>query len=182
MDLIPMEVVGLHVVAEGQAPVVLLRESSEPHRVLPIFVGGTEAIAIALGLGDDVPPRPMTHDLMVSVLEAGDTQLDDIAVTELHDGTFYAELHVTGPHGPGVISSRPSDAIALAVRLGAPVLANREVLDEAGGIMLAADEDESEDIEAEVDRFRDFLGDVDPEAFADGPDLGDDANGDPEPD
>jgi uncharacterized protein len=170
--MIPLEVLGVQADPSQGTPVVLLQETDEPHRVLPIFIGATEAASIALGLTGTPLPRPLTHDLLVDVLAHTSAHLDRVEVTEVRDGVFVAELAVTGPGGTSRLSSRPSDAIALAVRLGTPLFAAEDVLDEAGAVLvLEGDEDtddaapDEETIESEVAGFRHFLAGLRPEDF-----------------
>src|SRR6478735_10394368 len=127
-----MELIGVRVELPTNAPIVLLREVGGQHRTLPIFIGGPEATAIAFALEQVETPRPMTHDLMKDVLEGLDARLDKVVVTELRESTFYAELHLAINGQTRVVSSRPSDAIALAVRTGTTIYADESVLDEAG--------------------------------------------------
>jgi bifunctional DNase/RNase len=158
-----VDLFGLHVEATSGTPLVLLREHDAPHRVIPIMIGNNEAAAIALGLGGDPPPRPLTHDLMAALVESLDGRLDAVEVTEVRDGAFIARLDVTGPTGDQHLDTRPSDAIALAVRLGAPLYVSDDVLDTAGAILRDADEEEA--IEEVVEEFRGFLDDLDPADF-----------------
>ena len=159
-----MEVVGVRVEMPSSSPIALLREVGGTQRVLPIFIGAPEATAIALALDDVVTPRPMTHDLMTNVIEELGANLDHVSVTDLRDGVFYAELHLATGVGPHTISSRPSDAIALAVRTGSPIYAAESVLDEAAYV----EEDQADGLEAEamVEEFKEFIDSVDPEDFA----------------
>ena len=150
-----VELVALTVEAESRAPLVLLREQDEPRRVLPIFVGPVEATAIALAMGDESPPRPLTHDLIVTLVETAQARVERVEVTELRDGTFFAELAVSGPAGERRVDSRPSDAIALAVRVDAPLYVAGAVLDEAGRELARAIDEEA--IDEEVARFRSAL-------------------------
>lgn len=168
-DVVPTEVLGVRVEAGSGAPVMLLRELADPHRVLPIFIGGPEAIAIAMGLQGLHGERPLTHDLFVEVLSSAEVALDDATVTGVRDGTFLAELHLRAPGGPRTISCRPSDAVALAVRLGAPVLVDTGVMDEAGAVAELDDDVDPDQIDAAVDEFRDFLDEITPEDFGGGP-------------
>jgi bifunctional DNase/RNase len=163
--MVEMELLGVKLELPSNTPVVMLREVEGRRRVLPIFIGLPEANAIAFALDGVVPPRPLTHDLLCNVLEETGWRLERVVVTELNEGTFYAELHLQGPAGAQVVSSRPSDAIALAVRVGAPMFADEAVVDEA-----AAEVDEPEegdtDSEAVVEEFRSFIENVNPEDFA----------------
>ena len=159
--MIEMEVVGVQEVLPSNVPVVLLRES-EGERLLPIFIGMPEATAIGLALAGHDPPRPMTHDLLAAVLATFSVTLEQVVVTELRDRTFFAEVYLRGPTGVEVVSARPSDAIALAVRTRCPVFATEEVVDEAGYLAPPTEEPAAED---QVEEFRAFLDSVDPEDF-----------------
>jgi uncharacterized protein len=159
----PIEVLGLSVEATGRSPILLLRERDAPHRVLPIFIGGQEALAIASALSGESPPRPLTHDLLAALVEELDAQVDHVEVTEVRDGTFVADLAVRGPSGGVSLDSRPSDAIALALRLDAPLFASDAVLEEAGTTVSIRAADDV--IEENVTQFREFLDEVDPTEF-----------------
>ena len=151
-----LDVVGVRVEMPSNQPIVLLREV-DGDRYLPIWIGAVEATAIAFAQQGVVPARPLTHDLMRDLLGAFEHRLDQVRITELKDGVFYAVLAFAG----GVeVSARPSDAIALALRTGTPVYGAEAVLDEAG-IPIP---DEQED---EVEAFREFLDQVSPEDFGD---------------
>jgi bifunctional DNase/RNase len=155
-----MHLVGVRVELPTNNPIVLLREAGEQQRVLPIFIGAVEATAIAFALQGVVTQRPMTHDLLRDLLLGLGVGVDRIVITELREGTFYAEIQMTTNGTSTNVSSRPSDAIALAARLGTPIYADEAVLDEAG-IVVADDEEEDE-----VEKFREFLDGVNPEDFA----------------
>jgi len=154
-----VDLVGLHIEATSGAPLVLLREHDAPHRVLPIFVGGPEAAAIATALSGQLPPRPLTHDVMAALVETLDGHIDAVEVTDLRDGAFLAELAVSGPDGGRRLDTRPSDGIALAVRLGTPLFVSEAVLDEAGTVLAEAPDEEA--IDQAVAEFRSFLDDLD---------------------
>ena len=126
-------------------PIVLLREH-EGQRYLPIYIGPPEATAIVYALQGMETPRPMTHDLFKTVLDDLGAKLVQVVITELHDGTFYAEIEISRREGTCTLSSRPSDAIALAVRYPEPVpiFAKEDVLEEAG-VLFEQDEDEQLD-------------------------------------
>jgi bifunctional DNase/RNase len=156
--MIELNLVGVRVELPTNQPIVLLRER-EGDRYLPIWVGGTEATAIAFALQGIVPPRPLTHDLFQNVLEEIGVRIERIVITELKDGTFYAVIQMSRNGSSYEVSSRPSDAIALAVRVNVPIFANEEVLTEAA-IVIRDDE------EQEVEKFREFLEQVTPEDFA----------------
>ena len=156
--MIEMELAGVRVELPSNQPIVLLRERTG-ERYLPIWIGAAEAAAIALALQGVVTPRPMTHDLMKNMLEDLSVAVQKIVVTELREGTFYAQIDMQRNGSAYEISSRPSDAIALAVRLGAPIFANEDVLAEAAILIPSGDEEE------EVEKFREFLESVKPEDF-----------------
>jgi bifunctional DNase/RNase len=150
----PVEVMGVRVEMPSNQPIVLLKELDGP-RYLPIWLGAVEATAIAFAHQEVLPPRPLTHDLFKDVLMQLGAKLNNVYLTELKDGVFYAQLNFEG--GPA-ISARPSDAIALALRIGAPILASEDLLNEAG-IEIP---DQAED---EVERFKEFLDQINPEDF-----------------
>jgi bifunctional DNase/RNase len=164
--MVPMELLGVRLELPANSPIVLLRETEGRHRVLPIYIGGPEAAAIAYALEGVVPPRPLTHDLLRNVLEELSTSLERIVVTELVDHTFYAELHLSVGGQSRTVSSRPSDAIALAVRTGSPIFAEERVLEEAGQEPAAEpDEAPAEEQEEILEEFRDFIEHVNPDDF-----------------
>ena len=158
-----MELLGVRLEIPANAPVVLLRETTGDKRVLPIYIGPEEAKAIAMALEGVVPPRPLTHDLLRDVVTALGAELRKVTVTDLRDRTFYAELDLVVGDRSIVVSARPSDAIALAVRVDAPLFASEEVLADAGTPSTEGEEDEAEEI---VDQFREFIDQVNPEDFA----------------
>ena len=158
--MIELSLVGVRVELPSNQPIVLLKEA-EGERYLPIWIGAVEATAIAFALQGIETPRPMTHDLMKDMLSEVNVVVDRILVSELVDQTFYATIRMTANGHTSEVSSRPSDAIALAVRLGTPIFASEEVLEQAG-IELRDEE------ETEVEKFREFLDQVSPEDFAAG--------------
>jgi uncharacterized protein len=169
MTVIEMELVGVRVELPANQPIVLLKER-DGSRYLPIWIGAVEATAIAFALQGVETPRPLTHDLFVDVLQAMGVELAAVHVTDLRDGTFFAELQLIQGDKVFTVSARPSDAIALASRLEeVPILGAEAVLEEAG-LEIDTDEDgeESVDAEEEVRQFRAFLEGVDPEDFAGG--------------
>ena len=156
-----MELVGVRIELPTNVPILLLRED-EGTRYLPIWIGPNEATAIALALQGVEPQRPMTHDLLSLVVTELEAEMVRVDVTELVDGTFFANL-VLAQNGKEIaISARPSDAIALAARTRAPIFADRGLLDEAG---VEIEEDGQEE---EIERFREFLEDITPEDFGSG--------------
>ena len=149
----------------GKQPIVLLK-TSDGNKFLPIWIGHPEAAAILMKLQGASTPRPMTHDLLADMLEQLDAEVTRITVTELRDNTFYASITVQQNGAEIEIDSRPSDAIAIAVRSDAPIFAAERVIEESA-IEFEGEEVNEEEI---VDEFRKFLDDVSPDQFAVGED------------
>jgi bifunctional DNase/RNase len=151
----------------GKQPIVLLK-TSEGNKFLPIWIGHPEAAAILMKLQGAAPPRPLTHDLFASTLSMLEAEVARITVTELRDNTFYAIITVVQNGNEIEIDSRPSDAIALAVRAEAPIFAADDVIEESG-IEFEGDEPDDESLQAEIEtrvaEFREFLEDITPEDF-----------------
>jgi len=162
-----MDLVGVRLEVPANTPVVMLRETTGRRRVLPILIGGPEAQSIHLAIEGVQPPRPLTHDLFRDVLTALGVELVHVVITEMREHTYYAELHLRSKAGDHTISSRPSDAIALAARFGAPIFAEERLLDEVGQEESVEDDDGEPDEEI-LDEFRDFIASVNPEDFREG--------------
>jgi len=139
---VKMEIKGLVVDPNTNLPIVILK-GAEGSTVLPIWVGVPEANAIALKIEDVSTPRPMTHDLLHSVISHLDAQLDEITVSDLRDNTFYARLTLTHQGEQIEVDSRPSDAIALALRTGSPIFVEESVIEKAKSLEIT--EEDSED-------------------------------------
>lgn len=153
-----LSLVGVRVELPSNQPIVLLKEA-DGDRYLPIWIGAVEATAIAFALQGIETPRPMTHDLLRDILTETRVAVERVLISELIDQTFYALIRMSAEGKTVEVSARPSDAIALAVRVNAPIYAAEEVLDQAG-IELRDEE------ETEVEKFREFLDQVSPEDFA----------------
>ena len=167
--MVPVRVLGIAVDARMQ-PVVLLApldSGDAPRMLVPIWIGSQEAASISLAVSGEEAPRPLSHDLMQRLLAAVGATVDRVEVTRIEEGTYYAELSLTTPNGPVTLDCRPSDAIALASRVDAPLFVAESVIAEAGVPEDAteADADEPEEAEEKVAEFRRFLDDVDPEDF-----------------
>ncbi len=159
---------------QSNTPVLLLQESEGLGRTLPIFIGAPEATAIAFALQGMDTPRPMTHDLIRDLLDALGATVVRVVITELRTATYYAEIVLRHGDQELPVSSRPSDAVAVAVRTGTPLFVADDLMD-SEGIMLAVDEEEDDeaDDEAEsanpdelVGEFRTFLDSIRPEDFS----------------
>lgn len=155
---------GVRVELPANTPVVLLREAAGRRRLLPILIGSPEAQAIHSALEGQLPPRPFTHDLFRNTLNALGVTLDRVVITEIREHTYYATLHLSGVGGEHTVSARPSDAIALAVRLGSEIFAEDALLDEVGQDEAVLDEEDDNEDEI-LDEFHDFIESVKPEDF-----------------
>jgi len=147
----------------GKQPIVLLK-TNDDNRFLPIWIGHPEAAAILMKLQGADTPRPMTHDLIVDILDQVETKCERISITELRDNTFYATITLSVAGTEVEIDSRPSDALALAVRVSAPIFVAEDVIEESS----IEFEQGIEDNEQVVEKFKDFLDDVSPEDFLQG--------------
>ena len=154
MQFHPVEVVGVRVEMPSNQPIVLLKEI-DGIRYLPIWVGAVEASAIAFAQQGLTPPRPLTHDLFVDFIKLTDQKISSVHLTDLRDGIFYAEIIFKDGK---TLSARPSDAIALALRSDSPILATEDLF-AAAGIEIP---DQADD---EVEKFSEFLDQINPEDF-----------------
>jgi bifunctional DNase/RNase len=152
----------------GSSTPLLLLEEVGGVRVLPIFIGAPEATAIAYALQHIETPRPMSHDLLGNVITALGARLFAVEITHLVDNTFYANLRLLREGNEILVSARPSDAVALALRVGAPLLVSDELMNAEGQVLEVSDEDEEDSEESEATllaELRDFLNNVRPEDF-----------------
>jgi hypothetical protein len=148
MDRVQVEILGLATQqASNQAYTLILKEASGPRR-LPIIIGGWEAQSIALEMEGIKPPRPLTHDLLKNIVDALGSTITEVTISDLRDGTFYAKLHVDGTDEE--IDSRPSDAIALAVRFSVPMYVSESVMSEASFVQ-EGDESAADDADEDGD-------------------------------
>jgi bifunctional DNase/RNase len=167
--MVEMHLAAVRVELPTNTPILLLQEAAGAHRTLPIYIGAAEATAIAYALQGVVTPRPMTHDLMRDLLNELGAVVDCVVITELRDSTFFAEIRLTLGGQSHSVSARPSDAIALATRLGTTIYAEDALLD-AEGVVLQTEDDASGDGGADQDelvvQFREFIEGVKPEDFS----------------
>ncbi|MDZ4655169.1 MAG: bifunctional nuclease family protein [Coriobacteriia bacterium] len=162
--MVQVSIVSVSADAVSGQPVVLLRPLDDPGaeggiRVLPIWIGLPEATAILIALQGAEFPRPMTHDLLLSVIDATGFVVTRVEVTRLDGGTYYAAIILRGEERELAIDARPSDSLALAVRASCPIFVDESVLSEAAVIVEDVDEEQA------VEEFRDFLDHVDPSDF-----------------
>jgi bifunctional DNase/RNase len=157
-----MKVRGLALDPLSNLPIIILRDDEEK-RSLPIWIGIYEANAIALELEKIETPRPMTHDLIKNILETIEARVQKVVVTDLKENTFYAVLHLQVGSTEYTVDSRPSDAIALALRVGAPIYVDEEVVRKAKSLEVGK---EAEAVKADdPDRLREWLQNIKPEDF-----------------
>lgn len=148
MEKVQVDILGLSTSPSTAGAYALILKETNGNRRLPIIIGAFEAQSIALELEGMKPPRPLTHDLMKNIIDTFAISLNEVYINELRDGTFYAKIIIEGLSDVQEIDSRPSDAIALAVRYGVPIYVDEEVLSEAG---VTADEEEAQQtVEGEV--------------------------------
>ena len=165
--MVEMHLAAVRVEMATNTPILLLQETGEGNRTLPIYIGPSEAQSIAQALQHVVTPRPMTHDLMRDLLADLGASVDCVVITELRDRTFYAEIRMTAGGRTHQVSARPSDAVALAVRTNSTIYAEEALLD-AEGVVLQGDEASEED-EADnddlVSQFKEFIDGINPGDF-----------------
>lgn len=160
--LVQIELQGVRLEVPSQSPIMMLREIGDGGRVLPIYIGAPEASAIHYATEGIVPERPLTHDLLVNVVRGLGAEFSKIVITEVRDHTYFAELHFSFAGSDIVISARPSDAIAVAVRTETPVYASEDLLRDIPRSDVSASQESEEEI---LDDFREFINSISPEDF-----------------
>ena len=165
--MIEMELLGVQVELPSNSPLLLLRETEGQGRVLPVVIDTPEAHAIHRGIEGIRLARPLTHDLLVTMLEELQATVIGVVVTELRERTFFAEIELQVGGESRTISARPSDAIAIAVRTETPIYASEDVLAEAGQVIEEHPPDGGSDNDPDelLDEFKQFLDDVSPDDF-----------------
>ena len=164
--MIEMELLGVQVELPSNSPLLLLREADGLGRVLPVVIDTPEAHAIHRGIEGIRLARPLTHDLIVNLLDELEATVISVQVTELRERTFFAEIELEVAGQKQTISARPSDAIAIAVRTASAFYASEEVLAEAGQMIEGHDaEGDDGDPDELLDEFKQFLDDVNPDDF-----------------
>lgn len=156
--MIEVQIINVAIDVKSKMPLIVLREK-EGNKTLPIWVGLFEAQSIALALENIQPPRPLTHDLAKALIEQLDARVERVVINDLKDNTFYAVIVIDHNRQSIKVDSRPSDAIALALRLSAPIYIEETVLDKAGKGSSHAIDDE------EFEQFKQKLKDLKPEDF-----------------
>jgi len=183
--MVEMSVAGIALDAASRSPIVLLRDPSG-RRQVPIWIDQAQAQNILAGLSDDIPPRPLSHDLMASLLEIGGLTLERVIIHAIEDNTFRAVLKLSGAGGGSELDARPSDAIALALRTGSGIWMLEEVVADAS---IPVDAEADAEDAADFRRFLDAVSPAElvrqiskaqPEAPAEGGEPGGEADGEPD--
>lgn len=169
--MVEVELSSVRVDLRSNTPLILLREKLEPHRSLPIFIGAPEATSIAMAQRGYEAPRPLTHDLTSSIISRMGGVLEKVVVVELRDSTYYADLYIIVKDQTIVVSARPSDAVALAIRVGSMIFVNDDLIAREGVVVSDDDVFENNMSSAEEDpnvinEFREFLDNITPEDFS----------------
>ncbi len=169
--MVEVELSSVRVDLRSNTPLILLREKVEPHRSLPIFIGAPEATAIAMAQRGYEAPRPLTHDLTASIISRLGGVLEKVVVVELRDSTYFADIYIVLDGKTIVVSSRPSDAVALAIRVGSLIFVNDDLIAREG--VVVSDDDVFDDNLADasedpnvINEFREFLDNITPEDFS----------------
>ncbi|MFZ9693408.1 MAG: bifunctional nuclease family protein [Candidatus Nanopelagicales bacterium] len=159
--MIHLEVIGVHVEESSNVALLWLQKIDDDSRILEIVIGPIEAEAISLAQQGITPPRPLTHNLIMDILETFDVQIEAVHINNIQNNTFFAELVFSNGKR---VSARPSDAVALAIRADVPVLATAEVY-EVASKLIQRDESDGESPEEEIEAFINFLEDLNPDDF-----------------
>jgi bifunctional DNase/RNase len=154
VEKVQVDILGLSTSPSSAGAYALILKETNGKRKLPIIIGAFEAQSIALELEGMKPPRPFTHDLMRNIIDLFAVSLNEVCINELRDGTFYAKLTIEGLSETQEVDSRPSDAIALAVRYGAPIYVGEEVLNEAGVISEDDEDGDETDLKEETEQIK----------------------------
>lgn len=160
--MIEMQLEGIRLEIPQNTPVLMLREQSGSQRIIPIYIGAPEASSIHYALEGLQPDRPLTHDLLLNVVAGLGAQPIKLVITKVEENTYFADLHILHHEKVIVISCRPSDGVAIAVRSGIPIFAEDELLDAVGRILPLTSPDNEQQI---IDNFRDFIDSIKPEDF-----------------
>lgn len=157
-DKVFVEVSSIRLEEETETPIMLLQKPNT-NEVLPIWIGTIEAVSIAYAQEGFVHPRPQTHDLLLNILDSLNAKILYVTITDIHDKTYFAEIKVSTHEGELTLSSRPSDAIALALRSSAEIFVDSSVFN--NNFIEIYDEDN-----VDIEEFTKFINDVTPEDFS----------------
>tara|TARA_B100001996_G_scaffold207454_1_gene159051 strand:- start:210 stop:689 length:480 start_codon:yes stop_codon:yes gene_type:complete len=157
-DKISVEVSSIRLEEETETPIMLLQKPNT-NKVLPIWIGTIEAVSIAYAQEGFVHPRPQTHDLLLNILDSLNAKILEVSITDIHDKTYFAEIKLSTHEGELTLSSRPSDAIALAIRSSAEIFVENSVFND--NYIEIYDEDK-----VDIEEFSQFIDNVSPEDFS----------------
>ena len=158
LDKISVEVSSIRLEEETETPIMLLQKPNT-NKVLPIWIGTIEAVSIAYAQEGFVHPRPQTHDLLLNILDSLNAKILEVSITDIHDKTYFAEIKLSTHEGELTLSSRPSDAIALALRSSAEIFVENSVFND--NYIEIYDEDK-----VDIEEFSQFIDNVSPEDFS----------------
>jgi len=157
-DKISVEVSSIRLEEETETPIMLLQKPNT-NKVLPIWIGTIEAVSIAYAQEGFVHPRPQTHDLLLNILDSLNAKILEVSITDIHEKTYFAEIKLSTHEGELTLSSRPSDAIALALRSSAEIFVENSVFND--NYIEIYDEDK-----VDIEEFSQFIDNVSPEDFS----------------
>ncbi|NPA32057.1 MAG: bifunctional nuclease family protein [Aquificae bacterium] len=163
-ELVEMEVHGITLDPTSQMPIVVLKSKEDETVILPIWIGAWEANSIAMKLQGVEPPRPMTYDLLKNIITEMGGNVERVVISDLRNHTYFAEIYINQGNNTLVIDSRPSDAINLALRFGAPIFTTPEVLEKSAIPQPQEDEEKK--------KLREWLENIKPEDFGIGGEKG----------
>ena len=167
MSMRLVELVGVRLALPANTPVLEIREAESPCRTLLIYIGAPEASSIHCAMEGLTPARPLTHDLIVNIVDSFEAEVTRIVIVDEEEGTYFAELHLDTIEGPKVISCRPSDAVAIAVRTGADMFASERLLERNGEVATTSGQTAGAEASEEMlEDFREFIESINPEDFA----------------
>jgi len=152
-----VEVSGIRLEEDSETPIMLLHEP-DTSKFLPIWIGSIEAVSIAYAQEGYIHPRPQTHDLLVDIVESLNANISEVCITDIKDKTYFAEITLNTVEGSVTLSSRPSDAIALAIRSNAKITVNQELFNQNSIILI-------EENNQEIKEFIEFIDDISPDDF-----------------
>ena len=157
-EKVVVEVSGIRLEEDSETPIMLLQDP-KTYRFLPIWIGTIEAVSIAYAQEGFVHPRPQTHDLLIDIVESLNATISEVCITDIQDKTYFAEITLNTLEGNVTLSSRPSDAIALAIRLNSKITVDNELFNKNSIILI-------EENNEQIQQFKDFIDGISPEDFS----------------
>ena len=157
-EKVVVEVSGIRLEEDSETPIMLLQDP-KTYRFLPIWIGTIEAVSIAYAQEGFVHPRPQTHDLLIDIVESLNATISEVCITDIQDKTYFAEITLNTLEGNVTLSSRPSDAIALAIRSNSKITVDNELFDKNSIILI-------EENNEQIQQFKDFIDGISPEDFS----------------